>query len=166
MHVINCNIIFLYSYTSKKDFLIIMINTETIQQDRENARPFILKALCISTFISSGLSALFFLGCILLSGKVSEFINEYALNYNSLPLYIYIITSAFLFLLFVFSTAGAFMIFNNHSNGFYFYVIPNSIIMVMNIILVYITLSPFWMIYFLISLLSVILYAFFSPQKV
>jgi len=143
-----------------------MNKTEILRDDRVNIRLIVLKALCLSTFISSGVSALFFLGCILLSGKVSDFISEYALNYNSLPLYIYTIASIILFLLFAFSIAGAFMIFNKRSGGFYFYIVPNSIIMVMNIILVYVTLSPFWIIYFLLSLFSVVLYAFLSPKKV
>jgi len=138
--------------------------SETTGLKSEVTKPILLRILCVLSFISGGLSALFFLICLLFSGKVLHFFNEYALNDSSIPFNIFIISVVIFFLLFAISLLGAFFMFKQKRKGFSFYLIPNSVLMVMNIVIIYITFSPLWIAYLIASIAFIILYASLVKQ--
>ena len=141
-----------------------MQKTEPVNIKNKSAKPLLLKILCICSFISGVLSALFILFCVLFSGKVFTFFNEYALNDGTLPLNIFIISSVVFFMLFAISVLGTFYLFKQKKKGFYFYLLPNCIFMVLNIIVIYIIFSPLWIIYLLVSIAFILLYASHAKQ--
>jgi len=138
--------------------------SDTIKIKSESAKPILLRVLCVLSFISGGLSALFFLICMLFSGKVLQFFNEYALNDSSVPFNIFIISAVIFYILFAISLLGAFFMFKQKRKGFSFYLIPNSILMVLNIVIIYITFSPLWIAYLIVSIAFIILYASMVKQ--
>lgn len=143
---------------------IIMQFSETAGFKNGVAKPVLLKILCSLSFVSSGLSALFFLICMLFSGSVLQFFNEYALGESSAPFSIYIISVFIFFILFTMSLLGVFFMFGQKKKGFGLYLIPNSILMVLNIVIIYITFSPLWIAYLIASIAFIILYASLVKQ--
>ncbi len=141
-----------------------MQSSEAIGFKSETAKPILLRVLCVLSFLSSGLSALFFLICITFSGKVLHFFNEYALGDSSVPFNIFIISTFILFILFTISLLGVFFMFRLKKKGFSLYLIPNSILMILNIVIIYVTFSPLWIAYLIASIAFIILYASLVKQ--
>jgi len=133
--------------------------SETTGFKRDAAKPALLRVLCTLSLVSSGLSALAFLVCMLFSGSVLHFFNEYALSDSSMPFNLFIISTVIFFLLYALSLLGAFYMFKQKRKGFSIYLIPNSILMVLNIVIIYITFSPLWIVYLIASIAFIILYA-------
>ncbi|HOY30842.1 MAG TPA: hypothetical protein PKW80_03085 [Bacteroidales bacterium] len=122
-------------------------------------RPVVLKTMCILSFISGGAGVLFFGACVLLSGRISGFFRDQDLNDEAIPINLFITVSVIFFLLFATSVTGAFLMFKKKRSGFYIYLFPNSLIMIVTIIIVYYTLSFLWILYLLAGILFIILYA-------
>lgn len=137
---------------------------ETTGFKSEAAKPVLLRVLCSLSIISSGLSALFFLICMLFSGNVLHFFNEYALGDSAVPFNIFIISTFIIFILFVISLIGVFFMFRQKKKGFGLYLIPNSIFMVLNIVIIYVTFSPLWVAYLIASIAFIIIYASLVKQ--
>lgn len=138
--------------------------SETTGFKNEVVKPVLLRVLCTLSIVSSGLSALFFLICMLFSGNVLHFFNEYALGDSSVPFNIFIISAFTFFILFAISLLGVFFMFRQKKKGFSLYLIPNSILMVLNIVIIYVTFSPLWITYLIASIAFIILYASLVKQ--
>lgn len=125
-------------------------------------RPVFLTVLCICTFIWSGAMSLFFLAGMLISGKVAEMISE---NLGGVAAvisgYIILFMGGF-FILWFLSLFGAIKMFRMKKSGYIFYIIPNSIMLVMQALIIHYLPMVHWFIYLytVTSVLFILLYAF------
>lgn len=128
---------------------------------KKKERPGLLTVLCICTFIWSGIMTVMSLTGIIASRVFAEFITNYIGGMASIiGGYIAIVMGVFLILWFL-SLFGAIKMFSLKKSGFIFYIIPNSIFLIIQILLIYFIPTMHWFVYLytVVSLLFIILYA-------
>ncbi|MFH0867249.1 MAG: hypothetical protein V1904_13725 [Bacteroidota bacterium] len=127
----------------------------------KKGRPVLLTAICICTFIWSGIMTVMSLIGIIASGIFADFITDYIGGLAAvIGGYIAIIMGVF-FLLWFLSLFGAIKMFRMKKSGFIFYIIPNCIFLIIQMLLLYFIPTMHWFVYLyaVVSLLFIILYA-------
>ncbi len=122
-------------------------------------RPALLTVLCVLTFLCSGFATLLSLVGIFASGWILDMLAPIIpgmVNYSSAFLIV------FFFILVVIwglSLWGAILMFNRRKGGFVLYLIPNGLLLVLQAILTISAFNVFFLLFVLISILFIILYA-------
>jgi hypothetical protein len=122
-------------------------------------RPGGLTALCILTFIWSGIWTLIALVGIFASGAFIGYFENMLPGGGAMATGIFIAVFAILFILFGLSLFGAIKMFTLKKSGFVMYTIANGLMLLLQLYSIATAFSIGGLIYLLISLLFIILYA-------
>jgi hypothetical protein len=127
----------------------------------KKGRPGLLVALCICTFIWSGIMAIFSLIGIIASGMFADLFREYLGGAAAVIGGYIAIIMAVSFIFWFLSLFGAIKMFKLKKSGFVFYVIPNCLMLIIQIALIYFMPSAHWIVYLytFVSVLFIVLYA-------
>lgn len=127
---------------------------------KKKGRSGLLTILCICTFIWSGIMTLFFLIGIFASGIFSELLEEYISDISFISNSITVVM-AVSFIFWFLSLFGAIKMMQLKKSGFILYVIPNTLMLIPQIALIYFIPSVHWFIYLytFVSVLFIIFYA-------
>jgi len=122
-------------------------------------RPALLTVLCILTFLCSGLATISSLTGIFASGWLLEMLEAFVpglSNYSSSFLIVFFLI---LVVIWGLSLWGAILMFGLRKGGFVLYLIPNGLLLIAQAILTISTFNVFFLLFLLISILFIILYA-------
>lgn len=122
-------------------------------------RKFLLTFLCVLTFISSGFFVIASLAGIFSSSWIAHAMEEFAPGYGTLGGSLLLILSFVCLIIFGLSLWGAILMFYQRKGGYIMYVIPNGLLLVVNIIAIFSARNPYLIIYLSVSVAFIILYA-------
>lgn len=118
-----------------------------------------LTLLCILTFLFSGGAAILSLMGIFASGWLLEMLETFVpgiFNYSNAFLIVFFLI---LVVIFGLSLWGAILMFAMRKGGFVLYLIPNGLLLIGQVILTLSSFNVFFLLFLLISVLFIILYA-------
>lgn len=132
---------------------------ENMNPVQTTQRPGMLTTLCILTFIWSGLWTLLSLIGIFASGWLGSVMDDYIPGMGGMGTGIFIVVFIVMFIIWGLSLLGAIKMFGLKKSGFIMYVIPNGLMALLQIFSIVAAFSPFGLIYLLVSILFIVLYA-------
>ena len=132
---------------------------ENMNPVQPTQRPGMLTVLCILTFIWSGLFTLLSLIGIFSSKWLGTIIEEYVSNMGGISTSIFLLVFIVMFIFWGLSLFGAIKMFNLKKSGFIMYVIPNGVMTLMQLFTIVAAFTPFGLLYLLVSVLFIVLYA-------
>ncbi len=122
-------------------------------------RTVLLTLLCIMTFISSSIFVLISIVGIFSSHWVSIFLEQYTPGFGDRGGKILLLISFGSLLVFGFSLWGSILMFFRKKIGFILYIIPNGVLMILNILICFVTFNNYSIGYLVLSILFIILYS-------
>ena len=132
---------------------------ENINIQPTSKRPALLTVLCIMTFLCSGFATLVSLAGIFVSEYIMDVLEPYApqlVSYSNSGLIIFFLISVIIWGL---SLWGSILMFNRRKGGFVLYIIPNGLLLIVQLVLMISYFNPLSLVFTLMSILFIILYA-------
>lgn len=136
-----------------------METTNSSVATRIRKRPVLLTILCILTFFFSGIATLLSLAGIFTSEWLLSKIEPMVPGINDYSGTFFIIMFLIMVIIFGLSLWGAIMMFAARKGGFVLYLIPNGLLLVFQAILTISAFNTFFLVFLLISILFIFLYA-------
>jgi hypothetical protein len=122
-------------------------------------RPALLSVLCILTFLCSGAATLLSLVGIFASSWILDMLTPFVPGLASYSSSFLIVFFFILVVIWGLSLWGAIVMFNRRKGGFVLYLIPNGLLLILQIILTISAFNVFFLLFVLISILFIVLYA-------
>jgi hypothetical protein len=130
-----------------------------VEKTGPGQRPFGLTLLCILTFICSGGATLLSLTGIFTSGMILERAETMIPGVADYSGAFVIVLFLVMFIIWALSLWGAILMFGMRRNGFILYLIPNGLLLILQVILTISAFNIYFLLFALISILFIILYA-------
>lgn len=127
--------------------------------NQDTRRPALLTVLCVLTFLCSGFATLLSLSGIFASNWILNMLEPWLPGLEGYSSAFLIVFFFIMLVIWGLSLWGAIMMFNRRKGGFILYLIPNGLLLIMQSILTISAFNVFFLLFVLISILFIILYA-------
>jgi hypothetical protein len=134
-------------------------NPTPISATRKTGRPVLLSILCSLTFLCSGSATLLSLTGIFASGWVLRQVESMIPGVVDYSGTFFIILFLAMFIVWALSLWGAILMFGLRKGGFILYLIPNGLLLVLQVILTISAFNIYFLLSDLLSILFIVLYA-------
>lgn len=132
---------------------------ENMNPTQTAQRPGMLTTLCILTFIWSGLWTLLSLVGIFASGWLGAYVGGMLGGFGDMGTGIFIVVFVIMLIFWGLSLLGAIKMFGLKKSGFILYVIPNGLMALLQIFSIATAFTTGGLVYLLVSILFIVLYA-------
>ena len=136
-----------------------MTENSISKTENYSRRSVLLTLLCLMTFVSSGIFVVISVVGIFSSHWVSIFLEHYTPGFGGRGGKLLLLISFGSLLVFGFSLWGSILMFFRKKIGFILYIIPNGLLMILNILICFVTYNVYSIGYLALSILFIILYS-------
>lgn len=135
------------------------METPPAPKNSKTGRPVLLSVLCILTFLCSGTATLLSITGIFASGWVLDKAENMIPGVVEYSGSFFIVLFLVMFVIWALSLWGAILMFNLRRGGFILYIIPNGLLLVLQLVLTISAFNIYFLLSDLLSILFIILYA-------